>query len=282
MTPFTRMGNGGLKDVTSCFSHMSWEASLLCIHLLFMRKPAVFPSTFPDHYNAVTVDNALWVQYVITTLTAWHTISSYYHLNESIKQQLEASRSWSKSIKWANLSHCQGNQPLLLKKTAIYLRVRQLASRLLKAFYSGTKIDLLKLRLKGKIPILLHLALKQRKRLILEILFGLDLELTDCQWSLTGRRSAPSLQTFCKCILSFDLWTLSVKSALLLLPCFHKDMGIVISSTLQDRQERIESHLWNAELHISPFPLVLAMTLRSFSSEEHPWKTVSNGVELNP
>ena len=49
-------------------------------------------STFPRHYNAVTTDNALLVQYVITILTTWHTIGSYYHLNEAIKQ-LEASRS---------------------------------------------------------------------------------------------------------------------------------------------------------------------------------------------
>lgn len=49
-------------------------------------------STFPRHYNAVTIDNALLVQYVITILTTWHMICSYYHLNKAIKW-LEASRS---------------------------------------------------------------------------------------------------------------------------------------------------------------------------------------------
>lgn len=72
--------------------HLEWIASSLRIHLVFMGISYVVLSTFPRHYNAVTTDNALLVQYVITILTTWHTIGSYYHLNEAIKQ-LEASRS---------------------------------------------------------------------------------------------------------------------------------------------------------------------------------------------
>lgn len=71
---------------------LEWITSPLWIHLVFMGISCVVLSTFPNHYNAVTIDNALLVQYVITIFTTWHTIGSYYHLNEAIKQ-LEASRS---------------------------------------------------------------------------------------------------------------------------------------------------------------------------------------------
>lgn len=72
--------------------HLEWIASSLWIHLVFMGISYVVLSTFPRHYNAVTIDNALSLQYVITILTPWHTSCSYYHWNEAIKQ-LEASRS---------------------------------------------------------------------------------------------------------------------------------------------------------------------------------------------
>lgn len=86
--------NEGLEDevLPLALATLGTNSSSLWIHLVFMGISYVVLSTFPHHYNAVTVDNALLVQYVITVLTTWHTIGSYYHLNESIKQ-LEASRS---------------------------------------------------------------------------------------------------------------------------------------------------------------------------------------------
>lgn len=121
-------------------------------------------STFPNHYNAVTVDNALLVQYVITILTTWQTMGSYYHLNESIKQ-LEASRSRMQEHQMGKHVPCPtGPTSSVGGKTQSYRRVIQLAGQRTCATLPFRRYGNSRLWAQRDIPALLHLSLNVDKK----------------------------------------------------------------------------------------------------------------------